>query len=69
MDNSPDVQMDIEMGAQAEVRIRIAAIGSDLHALLAKAHRLGVIVRVDTVSIEPLAMRNVRMVGHVRGAR
>lgn len=40
-----------------------------LHKLLSDAAADGVIITVETESLEPLAMRNVRMVGHVRGAR
>jgi hypothetical protein len=44
-------------------------IVNDLYGLLVLAKRNGFIVTVDTESLEPLAMRNVRMVGYVRAAR
>lgn len=44
-------------------------IAGDLVGLLDFAQRNGFIITVETVPLEPLAMRNYRMVGNVRGAR
>lgn len=66
---TPDVGCDVTLDMPPERRFILNYIISDLQGLLTYAQRNGFIVRVDTVSLEPLAMRNVRMVGHVRGAR
>jgi hypothetical protein len=44
-------------------------IAAQLNTLLAKAYEQGFIVTVENISLQPLAMRNARMLGEVRKAR
>ncbi len=47
----------------------INQIAAQLNTLLAKAHEQGFIVSVESIPLQPLAMRNTRMLGEVRKAR
>ena len=66
---APDVGCDVTLDMPAARRILMNAIMNDLKGALDFAARNGFIITVDVQSLEPLAMRNIRMIGHVRGAR
>jgi hypothetical protein len=64
---APSVDVSPE---QDEKRRRLRNyVAGDLIGLLDFAQRNGFIITVETVPLDPLAMRNYRMVGNVRAAR
>jgi hypothetical protein len=69
MDTSPIVECDVTLELSITQRIKINRLLQGLEDLLNFAHQAGMIITVDVQSLDPLAMRNVRMVGNVRSAR
>jgi hypothetical protein len=59
---------DIETPATDD-ESRLKVFDAALNALIAEARAAGVVLTVETKSLEPLAMRNYEMVGSVRLAR
>lgn len=67
MNNYPIVNAHAEMND--EKRATRDRLTIDLLNLLERAKRNGFVITVDLQALEPLAMRNYRMIGDVRGAR
>jgi hypothetical protein len=62
----PDGITHLELLAAMDAKNRLA---DQLKLLLETAFELGFVITVETAPLEPLAMRNYRMIGNVRAAR